>query len=549
MKPADDIKRLIKQSHITTGPKADERILAGALTDLSQLKQKRSAVTSPNVWRIFMKSKMTKLATAAVIIAAVTSALWHHTGSMDLATTALAQALENMQGLPWVRMKAFEPNEDRDKGDEFWIGFASQVGLTKRRTGEIEYVDLASRTEFKYDPVSKVATLSYLHDHIEPLNVSRFSYASIEEVKKSVEEGAEVTKARGEYQGKIVDIYEISGRNQTFNLHEKIFVSLQTHLPIAAYGSLLGDVIEFEYPGHGPGSVYDVVLPASIDMSTDLLELVQGYHTYKKNAPDKYIAVVTTSSSESDEGKVESVRIIFRDGHLMRTQYREAKEYNAWQDYLSQMGLSFDSLYTWWANDENSEITDVYLYDGKNDYYVSLSEMSENYQIAGRDPNHAGLDEMGWPDIGIQFGHRREARIVETAYSRDNGLLGIEVLRPGKVDTTGKRVTLPERVLCYLDPTRDYICQRMETESVLGATWHQDQAWLDTVDANDIPMNSTVISEVFECVQTDTGQWYPKIIRSVVLKDEQKTEDSVLRIYMRSNTEFPDGVFDRKVWP
>ena len=70
MKPADKIKELIIKSDVQTEPETDKRILADALQHLKKLKQQKSAKVQPNMWRIIMKSNMTKLAAAAVIIIA-----------------------------------------------------------------------------------------------------------------------------------------------------------------------------------------------------------------------------------------------------------------------------------------------------------------------------------------------------------------------------------------------------------------------------------------------------------------------------------------------
>ncbi len=67
MKPADRIKKLINKSDVTTDSEADKRILSDALEHLEKLEQKKSAATQPNIWRTIMKSRVTKLATAAVI--------------------------------------------------------------------------------------------------------------------------------------------------------------------------------------------------------------------------------------------------------------------------------------------------------------------------------------------------------------------------------------------------------------------------------------------------------------------------------------------------
>ena len=69
MKPEDKIRNLIDNSDARTGPKTDQRILGGALKCMGTLQQEKSAETRPNLWRIIMKSRVSKLAaTAAVIV-------------------------------------------------------------------------------------------------------------------------------------------------------------------------------------------------------------------------------------------------------------------------------------------------------------------------------------------------------------------------------------------------------------------------------------------------------------------------------------------------
>ena len=66
MRPAEDIKRLIKILTDRTSAQMDERVLKDVLFALEE-SEKTSAITKPNLWRIIMKSPITKLAAAAVI--------------------------------------------------------------------------------------------------------------------------------------------------------------------------------------------------------------------------------------------------------------------------------------------------------------------------------------------------------------------------------------------------------------------------------------------------------------------------------------------------
>jgi len=71
MKPADNINRLIKNSDVTTSSEIDSRILGDAFEELEKLKVAKLAGNRLNIRRIIMKTRITKLAAAAVIIVAI----------------------------------------------------------------------------------------------------------------------------------------------------------------------------------------------------------------------------------------------------------------------------------------------------------------------------------------------------------------------------------------------------------------------------------------------------------------------------------------------
>ncbi len=96
MRPADQIKRLFKNSDVTVGSKVDERIINDALVRLEKLKKSESASAELSIWRIIMKSKMTKFAAAAVVIIAVILGL-NIIGGPSTASIAFGEVLEYFQ--------------------------------------------------------------------------------------------------------------------------------------------------------------------------------------------------------------------------------------------------------------------------------------------------------------------------------------------------------------------------------------------------------------------------------------------------------------------
>ena len=71
MKPAENIKRLIKNARIKTNPMVNEAVFKDLINELDKSESIPLTVTQLNVWRIIMKKRITKLAAAAVVIIAV----------------------------------------------------------------------------------------------------------------------------------------------------------------------------------------------------------------------------------------------------------------------------------------------------------------------------------------------------------------------------------------------------------------------------------------------------------------------------------------------
>jgi outer membrane lipoprotein-sorting protein len=90
MNTEDNLKKLMNQSQVRTSSQTDERILADAVDRIEKLIPQSSFGTGRNLWRIIMKSPITKLAAAAVIIIIVFFGIYRFGGS----TPAIADVLE-----------------------------------------------------------------------------------------------------------------------------------------------------------------------------------------------------------------------------------------------------------------------------------------------------------------------------------------------------------------------------------------------------------------------------------------------------------------------
>ena len=103
MKAAGNIEKLIKKFCakeklcVKTSDEMDKRILDDALVAYKKSKKKTSAPTEPNIWRIIMKSRITKLAAAAMIIIAILISIYEFGGSIDGAGIAWADVVQRVE--------------------------------------------------------------------------------------------------------------------------------------------------------------------------------------------------------------------------------------------------------------------------------------------------------------------------------------------------------------------------------------------------------------------------------------------------------------------
>lgn len=152
------------------------------------------------------------------------------------------------------------------------------------------------------------------------------------------------------------------------------------------------------------------------------------------------------------------------------------------------------------------------------------------------------LEDIGWPIIG-KTGH-----IIEDNYAKENNFIFIERLQQGSIHSGN--VTLPGRFLFYLDPQKDYICRRKVTEWRPDARWQEDKNWLEGVKPEKIRDGSITVADITDVIQAPNGYWYPNVIvvkQSGIRKDYKEASlkvSSIKRVYVRTDPEFPDGIFD-----
>ena len=118
MRSAETIKKLIKNTKIKTNPKVNKSVLDGLLNRMDRAGGAEVNAPQQDTWRIIMKSRITKFAMVAVLVAAVLLSITF----LDKTVTpayAIGQTIEAFRNIRFLHLVGY--NESGAIQDERWI--------------------------------------------------------------------------------------------------------------------------------------------------------------------------------------------------------------------------------------------------------------------------------------------------------------------------------------------------------------------------------------------------------------------------------------------
>ena len=477
-----------------------------------------------NIYRIIMKSRITKLASVAVIVIAVLIGIQPFNGSLNGTTAAYAKVKEAVRNAPWMHINYTGGYRLDDAGnklskegaldEEIWYSFKSKVVIYKYSSGQVHYRDYANQEFHAYNPVSKRVVITALSDTKFPLEADSPWIWLERNIERMISFGGEVTRKKGQYNGQDVDVFEIASTDRPgiASIRCKIFVDKETSLPIAEERKYINtntgkpqriETGTYDYPVQGPKDIYAIGLPDDTQTINSLplpawWDIKHAYQSYRRKAPEKYIAIVTSELSILGS-PVSDVEVWYTDGISLRNErhhlFRPGYVGEQWRKQSAEFGNTFDSILKWSQACKAHGPISITIYDG-NFYYNSRREDDGSWKTTKhtlRDIFNANdfwnvcpIVDIGWPSI------RGSADVIQNDYARNNKLIRIEV----------------QQREFYLNPNRDYICQKKT--------------------------NNNQETDVIEYGQTKEGMWYPK-----------KTKGSQNHtVFLETKPEFPEGIFD-----
>lgn len=532
MKVTDNIEKIIrKKLKFAASAEMRQRILTDVINAQEDSKKTKSVLEGPNIRKIIMRSPITKLAATAMFVIAVLIYIDPFNGYLNGTTAAYAKVKEAVRNVPWMHFNytggyllddaGNKLSKEGELDTEVWYSFKSKVVIYKYSNGRIDYRDYANQEFHAYNPVSKKVVITALSDKKFTLGLGADTpWIWLERnIERMISFGGEVTRKKGQYNGQDVDVFEIASADRPgiASIRCKIFVDKDTSLPIAEERKYINtntgkpqriETGTYDYPKQGPKDIYAIGLPSDTQTINSLplpawWDIKQAYQSHRRKAPEKYIAIVTSELSLRNT-PVEYVDIVYCDGISYREErhflFRRGPVGVQWQQQKEEFGNTFDSILQWSQAQKAYGDISITLFQGQQYYHARRDEgkwETKKQEIKGRQLttgdfwNICPVMRIGWPEI------RGYVDVIQDDYARDNKLIHLE----------------SQTQEFYLNPNRDYICQK--------------KIWYDQE------------TDVIEYDQTKEGMWYPR-----------KTKGSQSNtVFLETDPEFPDGIFDPEKLP
>ena len=536
----------------------------------------------PGIWRIIMKNRITKLAAAAIIIAALVGITL-----LDKTVTpayALQQSLEAMKKEIWMHAVQSMKRTD-DKSGESWISLIHGIGANVSEDGSAEFSISSENKVYKYDPLTETISITLPHKNNLFNRANSFSgyfEAIIDELKDN--DGAEVTTTSEVRNGSNVKVVEVKvPRGQPlgsvgtefwrFTIEEKTF--LPVRLELEGYNEKAEFIevadMSFDYPGSGPTDIYQLGVPKTAKIidkrpSIEVQEIIRNYKAARENKLSRYTALALYTKSKDTGPQVTEEATIY---YLDSDKHRRETLSPTWDiiesqregrlDLVPEMGDSLESMLNWWTNREHLSLRRAYMYDGEHEHRVThnlnVTEFQNNDEVntkwRAKNSRPHDLNEL-YTGAGnlLGFGpYCPVITLVENDYSKQNDLICLQGVERKFTGTLQGR---KYKTLCYIDQNREYVCKRIEKYYI------QDKLWLDEYDnAEDflvknpdpgLEYTQLTVNEITEFGQTEDGRWYPKKIerRNTTQRENGRLQEDITTwmVYLDTAREFPEDIFD-----
>ena len=298
------IERLmIRRFRFKASAELDARV-QGAIERAAADPEGTSVGVRPNVWRVIIRSKMTKPAAAACGVLAI-AAIWYILAAPGMAPSAyaeLVQAVENSRNVDCVHISEMEYDgeeidgewtwtETTDRASQRWISYRPHRMCTIAPTGQVSFYDYPNRRKYYYEPEPNELDITYVMPVWPPKDDRRIGY------REQLPEGPDVVRSTEEIDGKKVIVFLMEPDQSGY---VRLWVDPETRLLVQServdFARQWRGVCKWDYPEPAPADIYALGVPHDAKVvkrlpTAEVEQLVENRIKARKALPKSYFAI------------------------------------------------------------------------------------------------------------------------------------------------------------------------------------------------------------------------------------------------------------------
>ena len=302
MRYSKKIQKLFSQSDVTVDNKVSTKILEDSFKAIDESQNLQPSKFEPNIWRIIMRNKTIKVASAIIIIIVIG---WVFLFSSSPGNNQVwAKMLENMKEMNWIYFDIeFNTPDEVTKeltssyinGLPLWMNCNLEIDISRKLDGEIIYTDFNNQIQYRYSPDSNTITID---SQAGPYNASiTNSPDEIIEYYINLLKDMDVP-VRSEFlvqDDKEVEVMEFSTGESTITGIREVDTNLLKKIIIETDMLAGSDIkakaeVNLSYLDEGPADIYEAGAP----LSAQIIDLRQNSNeekilqTIQKNFDNNY---------------------------------------------------------------------------------------------------------------------------------------------------------------------------------------------------------------------------------------------------------------------
>jgi len=322
------IRRFEAISQFTPRPEVAARDLERVRQRLTEAASRQQA-TGQNVWRIIVKSKITKLAAAVIIIMTMVAIHWPG-GSVDLASRVFASALEEMQKMPWVHITTEFDVLQQKAPLHFWKCFDPPIEAFQDVDGKVRYCDYDKEIMYVYEPNSKTISIGMAINK-DNLTRAKSPFEMISAFIEPLRHNSKISRKKTKINGapvEIIHVHIISGGGDATlirDIERNLLISMEMKNTLPGMSKRITSKNTFDYPEQGPKDIYDLGVPRNAKIidhrpKGDLETLIANVQRQFNKGYGDHIAMVLESWGGKDGTlKPYLIQMMRKYGQLQRT--------------------------------------------------------------------------------------------------------------------------------------------------------------------------------------------------------------------------------------